>query len=39
MPGKFVKTSVLAAMIALIGADKVHRIDLERKVINHHVNL
>ena len=39
MPGKIVKTSVLAAKIALIGANKVHRIDLERKLINHHVNL
>jgi hypothetical protein len=39
MPGKLVKASVLAAMLALVGANKVHRIDLERKIINHHANL
>lgn len=39
MPGKIIKASVMAAMIALVGANKVHRIDLERKIINHHANL
>ena len=39
MPGKIIKASVLAAMIALVGANKVHRIDLERRVINTHANL
>jgi hypothetical protein len=39
MPTKIVKASVLAAMVALVGANKVHRIDLERKIVNHHANL
>lgn len=39
MPGKLIKASVLYAMMALVGANKVHRIDLERKIINHHANL